>query len=62
MRSVLLPIVLLVALTFIADGTPLSETDLKNLLAAIRRNRTTWLIFGNNECDATWTIALALQL
>jgi hypothetical protein len=57
MRTVLLPIVLLVALTFIADGAPLLETDPKNLLAAIRRNRTTWLIFRNNECDATWTIA-----
>jgi len=41
MRNVLLPIVLFVALTCIADGTPLSETDLKNLFAAIRQNRTT---------------------
>src|SRR3954469_17474745 len=31
----------LVALTFIARAAPLSEADLKNLLAAIRQNRTT---------------------
>src|SRR5262249_26678279 len=41
MRNVLRPIVLFVALICIADGTPLSGTDLKNLLAAIRQNRTT---------------------
>src|SRR5262245_36020701 len=41
MRNVLRPIVLFVPLICIADGTPLSETDLKNLLTAIRQNRTT---------------------
>ena len=41
MRTVLLSIVLFVALTRIADSAPVSEVDLKNLLAAIRQNRTT---------------------
>src|SRR3989440_4060544 len=41
MRTVLLPISLFVALTCIANSTPLSEGDLKNLLAWIRQNRTT---------------------
>src|SRR5256885_12467484 len=41
MRTVLLPISLFVALTCIANSTPLSEGDLKNLLAGIRQNRTT---------------------
>src|SRR2546423_436037 len=41
MRTVLLPISLFVALTCIANSTPLSEGDLKNLLASIRQNRIT---------------------
>jgi chaperone LolA len=41
MRTVLLPIALFVALTCIVDSAPVSETDLKNLLAAIRQNRAT---------------------
>src|SRR5437773_6151916 len=41
MRTVLLPIFLFVALTCIANGAPVSETDLKNLLAGIRQNRIT---------------------
>jgi len=41
MRTVLLSIVLYLTLTCIADSAPLSEVDLKNLLAAIRQNRTT---------------------
>jgi len=41
MRTVLLPILLFVALTGIANSAPLSEADLKNLLAGIRQNRTT---------------------
>ena len=41
MRTVLLSIVLYLTLTCIADSAPLSEADLKNLLAAIRQNRTT---------------------
>src|SRR5207302_4952322 len=40
MRTVLLPISLFVALTCIANSTPLSEGDLKNLLAGIRQNRS----------------------
>src|SRR5437660_5236549 len=41
MRTVLLPISLFVALTCIANSSPLSEGDLKNLLAGIRQNRNT---------------------
>src|SRR5258705_11059300 len=40
MRTVLLPIFLLVSLTCIASSAPVSETDLKNLLAGIRQNRS----------------------
>ena len=41
MRTVLLPIFLLISLTCIASGAPVSEADLKNLLASIRQNRIT---------------------
>jgi len=41
MRTVLLSILLFVALTCIANSAPVSEADLKNLLAAIRQNRVT---------------------
>jgi len=41
MRTVLSPIFLLVSLTCIANGAPVSEADLKNLLASIRQNRIT---------------------
>lgn len=41
MRNVLLPIFLFLALTCIANSAPLSEADLKNLLARIRQNRIT---------------------
>ena len=41
MRTVLLPIFLFVALTCIANSAPVSEADLKNLLAGIRQNRIT---------------------
>src|SRR6266403_3218479 len=41
MRTVLLPISLFVTLTCIANSSPLSEGDLKNLLAGIRQNRST---------------------
>src|SRR5213596_173904 len=41
MRTVLLLIVLYLTLTCIADSAPLSDVDLKNLLAAIRQNGTT---------------------
>src|SRR5881396_2154268 len=41
MRTVLLPIFLLISLTCIANGAPVSEADLKNLLASIRENRIT---------------------
>ena len=40
MRTVLLPIFLFVALRCIANSAPLSEADLKNLLAGIRQNRS----------------------
>ena len=41
MRTLLSAVLLLVSLVRIANGAPLSETDLKNLLAGIRQNRTT---------------------
>jgi len=41
MRTILLPIFFVLALTCVADGTPLSGDELKNLLAAIRQNRST---------------------
>jgi chaperone LolA len=41
MRTVLSAILLFVALISIANGAPLSESDLKSLLAAIRQNRIT---------------------
>jgi outer membrane lipoprotein carrier protein len=41
MRTVVLPIFFVIALTGVADGAPLSEAELKNLLAAIRQNRST---------------------
>src|ERR1043166_6495337 len=41
MRTVLLPIVLFVALTSITNSAPVSEADLRNLLAATRENRIT---------------------
>jgi len=41
MRTVLSAILLFVALTSIANSAPLSEADIKNLLAAIRQNRIT---------------------
>ena len=40
MRTVLLPIFLFVALTCIANSAPVSEADLKDLLAKIRQNRS----------------------
>ena len=41
MRTVLFPIFLFVALAGAANSAPVSEADLKSLLAAIRKNRTT---------------------
>src|SRR5262250_3107049 len=41
MRTILLPILLVIAVTRIMSGGPLSEPELKNLLAAIRQNRST---------------------
>jgi outer membrane lipoprotein carrier protein len=41
MRTILLSIVFLIALTRITDGALLSGDELKNLLAAIRQNRST---------------------
>src|SRR5437763_12968416 len=41
MRTILLPIFFVLALTCVARAAPFSEAELKNLLAAIRQNRTT---------------------
>jgi outer membrane lipoprotein-sorting protein len=41
MRTVLSPVLLFLALLFIANSAPLSEPDLKNLLNGIRQNRIT---------------------
>src|SRR5215475_1254069 len=41
MRASFLPIVFVIALTCITNGAPVSEAELKNLLATIRRNRST---------------------
>jgi outer membrane lipoprotein carrier protein len=41
MRTILLPIFFVIALTAITHGAPLSGDELKNLLAAIRQNRST---------------------
>ena len=41
MRTILLPIFFVLALTGVADGAPLSGDELKNLLATIRQNRST---------------------
>jgi len=41
MRTILLSIVLVIGLTCFTDGAPLSESELKNLLAAVRQNRST---------------------
>lgn len=41
MRVFLLPIVFVIGLTCITGGAPLPEAELKNLLAAIRQNRST---------------------
>ena len=41
MRTILLPIVFVIGLTCITDGAPVSEAELKNLLAAIPQNRST---------------------
>ncbi len=41
MRTIFLPILFVLALTCVVDGAPLSGDELKNLLAAIRQNRST---------------------
>ena len=41
MRTIFLPIAFVIALTYIANGAPVSEAELKNLLASIRQNRST---------------------
>src|SRR5215471_11072379 len=41
MRTMFLPIVFVITLTRVAHGAPLSEGELRNLLAAIRQNRST---------------------
>src|SRR4030095_4166523 len=41
MRTLFLAIVFVAALTCITNGAPVSEAELKNLLAAVRQNRST---------------------
>ena len=41
MRALMYAMLAVVAVTFIARGAPLSETDLKNLLAGVRQKRST---------------------
>jgi len=41
MRPLMYAILAIVAMTFIATSAPISDSELKNLLAAIRQNRTT---------------------
>jgi len=41
MRTIFLAIVFVIALTCIANSAPVSEAELKNLLAAVRQNRST---------------------
>jgi outer membrane lipoprotein carrier protein len=41
MRTLFLPIVFVMALTCVTNSAPVSEAELKNLLAAIRQNRST---------------------
>src|SRR5215469_16362630 len=41
MRIILLPIFFVIAVTVIMRGAPISEGEMKNLLAAIRKNRST---------------------
>jgi len=41
MRPLIYAILAIVAMTFIATSAPISDSELKNLLAAIRQNRTT---------------------
>src|SRR4029434_8431490 len=49
MRTVLPSIFLFVALTCIANSAPVSETDLKDLLAKIRQNRITQADFQEHK-------------
>jgi outer membrane lipoprotein carrier protein len=49
MRTVLLPIFLLVSLICIATSAPVSEADLKNLLADVRQNRITQADFQEHR-------------
>ena len=41
MRALIYGILIVSALTSVAKSAPLSEAELKNLLAAVRQNRTT---------------------
>src|SRR6476646_9234749 len=41
MRPLIYAILAIVAMTFVATSAPISDSELKNLLAAIRQNRTT---------------------
>ena len=49
MRTIFLANVFVAALTCITNGAPVSEADLKNLLAAIRQNRSTQADFQEHR-------------
>ena len=52
MRAFIYGIFLAFALTSVAKSAPLSEAELKNLLAAIRQNRTTQADFQERTSDS----------
>src|SRR5215831_20769380 len=49
MRISLLPILFVIALACVTDGAPLSGDELRNLLAAIRQNRSTQADFQDQR-------------
>ena len=52
MRTIFLSIVFAIAVTCITKSAPLSDGELKNLLAAIRQNRTTQADFQEETSDS----------
>ena len=52
MRAFIYWIFLAFALTSVAKSAPLSDSELKNLLAAIRQNRTTQADFQERTSDS----------
>src|SRR5881275_1933757 len=51
MRAFIYPVFLAFALTSVAKSAPISESELKNLLAAIRQNRTTQADFQEQRVN-----------